>query len=685
MGHKKFTLINREISWLSFNERVLQEAEDPAVPLLDRLRFLGIFSNNRDEFFRVRVATLRRMVNLGSKAKHIIGENPEKVLEKIHRINLDQERKFVNIYEKLLLELHEQHIHIINEKQLTEPQQHYVQEYFRTTVLPALTPIMLDPHSKKFPALRDPSAYLIVRLVSESGNKKTRHAIIEIPTNHLSRFLIIPDGGNEKYVILLEDIIRFNLDEIFSIFEYEYSEAYTFKLTRDAELDIDNDLSKSLIEKVTRSLKKRKKGNPVRFIYDHAMPKETLGFLFSRLRIKKTDNVTPAGRYHNFKDFMHFPDFGRSDLKNDYPEPLQHKELTHKRSILKVIRSKDVLLFFPYHTFNHILDVLREASVDPKVESIRITLYRLARNSNLINILINAVRNGKSVTACVELQARFDEEANIYWANKLTEEGVRVIYGVPGLKVHSKLFLIKRREGGKTISYAHIGTGNFNENTAKVYSDISLLTSDKRITEEVESMFEFYDDNLQHGKYRHSLVSPFFMKTRIIGMINNEIENKRKGLPAYITMKLNSVLDIDIIARLYKASREGVKVKMIVRSICALVTEHEDLSKNIEVISIVDKYLEHARVLVFCNNGDEKYYISSGDMMTRNLEFRSEIAVPIFDKGLKTQLKKFLDIQWNDTVKARIINRKQDNLERRNPGKPKLRSQDEIHSYLKSL
>jgi polyphosphate kinase len=678
---KKVSLINRDLSWLSFNARVLQEAEDTTVPLIERMRFLGIYSNNRDEFFRVRVATIRRMVKWPHKGKQMFGEIPEILLDQIQKIVTRQQKRFEKIYESILADLKKENIFLVNEKQLTPQQQQYVRNYFHDQVYPFLVPIMLES-APKFPYLKDKSTYHLVKIVQSQKEKKSKYALIELPTDVVSRFLVLPTTDHQQMIILLDDVIRVCLDDIFSVFNYERIEAYTVKITRDAELDIDSDLSKSLMEKVSKSVKLRKKGAPVRIAYDEKIPEDLLNFVRKKINMNKTDYLNPGGRYHNFKDFMHFPDLGKKNLRYNIPHPADHPELRNQRSIFKVIRQKDILLAYPYQSFHHVIDLLREASIDPRVESIKITLYRAAHNSGIVNALINAVKNGKSVTAVVELQARFDEEANIAFANKLQEEGAHVIFGVPGLKVHSKLFLITRREEGKVVHYAHLGTGNFNEQTAKVYCDHSLLTSNKKITEEVVKLFSFYRDNFKTGTYKRLLVSPFNMRKRFMHLINQEIKNAEAGKPAYMIIKMNSLVDTEMIRKLYHASQAGVKIKMIIRGICSLVTELKGFSDNIEVISIVDKFLEHSRIFVFANNGDEKYFISSADWMYRNLDHRSEVAIPVYDKDLQKHLMTYLQIQLNDNCKARIIDRDQTNEYRKRSNGLVVRSHDDILRWL---
>jgi polyphosphate kinase len=684
MKKSKIPHINREISWLSFNERVLQEASDPSTPLIERLKFLGIFSNNRDEFYRVRVATINRLTKLGKKAIDIYGDDPKELLQKLQRKVIAQQQNFEEIYQELLHELAKENVFIINEKQLNVKQQEYVKDYFHKEVERTLFPIMVD-ENKAFPYMKDKSGYLFVRLISTIPTQKNKYALIEIPSKSTSRFIILPQERNKKYIILLDDVIRYNVHEMFSVFGYITKEAINIKLTRDAELDIDQDVSKSMLEKISKSVKDRKKGLPVRFVYDSTMSKEMLAFIMKKLGMDKKDNAIPGGRYHNFKDFIGFPNIGEKKLMYEHPRPLNHKYLYNiNTKILNVIKEKDILLHYPYHTYDHIITLLREASIDPTVESIKITFYRVADSSKIANALVNAIKNGKKVTVLVELQARFDEENNIYWANKLQEEGATVIYGVPGLKVHSKLFLITTRVRGKEIKYAHIGTGNFNEKTARIYTDFSLLTADKAIADEISAVFDFYANNFKTGVYKHLAVAPFFMRQTFVNLIDKEISNAKAGKQAYMILKMNSLVDKDMIEKLYEASQAGVQITLIVRGICSLVTEIAGYSDNIKAYSIVDKYLEHARVFIFANGGNEKIYITSADWMSRNLDSRSEVAVPIRDTEVKKQIKDIINIQLSGNTKVRILDKLQQNLYKKaKPGERKVRVQDEIYNYLK--
>ncbi len=675
--------INREISWLSFNDRVLQEASDPTTPLIERLKFLGIFSNNRDEFYRVRVATIKRLTKLGRKAAVIYGDDPKELLHKMQKKVIEQQDRFEDIYQEVQKQLAKQNVFIINEKQLSSTQQHFVKDYFHKEVVSALFPIMVDEH-KQFPYMKDKYGYLFVRLIANSPKQKNKYALIEIPSKQTTRFVKLPHDKNKHYIILLDDVIRFNVHEIFSVYGYTVKECINIKLTRDAELDIENDVSKSMLEKISKSVKDRKKGLPVRFVYDSSMSNEMLNFIMKKLGMNKKDNAIAGGRYHNFKDFIQFPNIGEKGLVYNHPRALNHKYLHNiSTSILQVVKQKDILLNYPYHTFDHIITLLREASIDPTVENIKITLYRVADSSKIANALINAIKNGKKVTVLVELQARFDEENNIYWANKLQEEGAHVIYGVPGLKVHSKLIIITTRVNGKEIKYAHIGTGNFNEKTARIYTDFTLLTSDKNITDEISQVFDFYANNFKIGAYKHLAVAPFFMRQTFVDLIDNEIKLAKQKKPAQIILKMNSLVDKGMIQKLYEASQAGVKITVIVRGICSLVTEIPGFSDNIKAYSIIDKFLEHTRVFVFGCNGNEKIFITSADWMSRNLDSRSEVAVPIYSPEVKKQILDIINIQLSGNTKVRILDRfQQNNYKKAAVGEPKVRVQDAIYDYL---
>jgi polyphosphate kinase len=674
--------IPKEISWLSFNERVLQEAENKEVPLIERFKFLGIYSNNLDEYFRVRVATLKRLSQFGAKSKTILGYNTKNTLKKIQEIVLAQNSKFEKIYSGLIQELDKHKIHIINEKQLNQEQTEFVQKYFHKEVRTRLMPFLIEKESD-LPNLTDDAIYLAIHLVKKDTQKK-RFALLEIPTNVLPRFIVLPEKGDDKYIMFIDDIIRFGLREIFFIFDFDEFSAFTIKLTKDAELEIVDDISESYIDKLSRSLQQRKWGTPVRFIYDREMPDDLLKILTRKLNFGPDDVIIPADRYHNFKDFVNFPNPGRKKFYYEPLIPVPHRDIQAGKSILSAIKKKDIMLFFPYHPFDHFIDLLREASIDPYVTSIQITLYRLARNSSVINALLNAVRNGKNVTTVVELQARFDEEANILWGNKLMEEGVKVIYGVPGLKVHSKLCLITRVKNEVTQRYASVGTGNFNEDTAKVYTDHLLLTTNKKITNEVFKAFNFFNVNYKKDNFYHLVLSPFFLRNKITLLIENEIKNARAGKKSFIYLKLNNLTDSDIINHLYEASKAGVTIRLIIRGMISLVTDLKDISENIKAIGIVDRFLEHTRFMIFCNGGNEECFISSADLMTRNIEHRIEVTCPVFDKSIKNEMKEIFEIQWSDNVKARKLDAGLSNAFVK-PGKNHIQSQIEVYNYIKKV
>ncbi len=674
--------IQREISWLSFNGRVLQEAADKTVPLVERIKFLGIFSSNLDEFFRVRVAMLRKLSRFKINQK-FIEYSADRVLAELYTTVLKQQKKFDATYAEIIKAFANEKIFIINEAQLSHSQSRFVQEYFQREVLPTLVPVMIDS-IKDFPYLKEKSIYLAVRLSKKDNSKKSKHALIEIPTDVLNRFLILPKIGENKYIILLDDIIRFCLKDIFYIFNYDVFEAWTIKLTRDAELEIDNDFSENLIENVSKSLQKRKKGLPVRFVYDKTIPLDFLTYLSKRMHLNQHDLIA-GGRYHNFKDFIKFPNVGSREMLYERAVPIAHPNLKSKRSIIKTIRFNDSIVHFPYQSFDFVIQFLREASIDPKVKEIKMTLYRVAQNSNIVNALINAAKNGKKVVAIVELQARFDEEANIYWAQKMKEEGIKVLFGFEGMKAHSKMCLITRIEKGKPSYYANLGTGNYHEGTAKLYCDHSFFTYDKKITHEVKALFDYLEFKKKPNVFKHLLVAPFNLRKTILDLIDQEITNAKKKKPSGITLKVNHLVDEQIIERLYKASKAGVKVDIIARSTCSLVPGVKNLSENIRVISIVDKFLEHARVFVFFNNNKPLYYLSSSDLMMRNLDHRIECAFPLYDENIQKEIQEIINIQLSDNTKARIINHLGNNAYVRNSRAKKVRSQVDVYNFLKQI
>lgn len=679
--------INREISWLKFNERVLQESADKTVPLIERLRFAGIFSNNLDEFFKVRYATVKRIVEAGKKGKSVLGgEVAKDLLDEITKIVIEQQANSIDIIIDIEKELEDQNIFLIREDELSENQQKFVKDYFIQKVSPQLMTIILNDLAE-FPTLKDTAAYLAIKMILKSDDRtrqtseksEKRYALIEIPKG-IDRFVVLPKEGEKDFVIMLDDVIRYSMDSIFPMFDYKSISAHMIKITRDAELDIDNDLSKSFIEKIYSSVEDRKISDPVRFVYDKQIENDTLEFLKEKMGIEDTDSVIPGGRYHNKRDYMGFPSLGRQDLLYEKITPLPIKGLSLEGSLLEKIAEKDYLQYTPYHTFSYVLKFLREAALDPKVKTIKITVYRLANDSQVAACLSNAVKNGKQVTLQIELRARFDEQANIKYAEELQAEGVKLIFGVPGLKVHSKTCLIEREEDGQMKRYGFISTGNFNESTAKIYTDYTLFTANEPILKELNKVFDFFETTYKINKYKHLVVSPHYTTAVFKNLIDKEIANAEAGREAFIKIKMNSFTSYKMVDRLYKASNAGVKIQLIVRGVCCLIPGVPGMSENIEAISVVDKFLEHPRVFIFCNEGDTKVYISSADFMTRNLENRVEVGCPIYDEDVKQELIDTFEISWRDNVKARVFNEAQDNAYRKND-KEKVRSQFAMYDY----
>jgi len=670
---------NRDISWLKFNERVLQEAQDPTVPLIERIRFLGIHSNNMDEFFRVRYSFIRRLKLSGVEEEdaNLEGYSPGDLLKILSEMVTEQQRKSQIIYDELELELSKYDVEIITERDLTSKQSEFIKEFYQSKISSALTTLMLN-QTRAFPYLRDKSIFLALRLIK---GKEEQFSIIEVPSAAYGRFIVLPKYG-KQFIMYLDDVLRHNLGSIFHTIKYDRIEAHTVKITRDAELSLDDDVSKSFMEQVQKGLMNRREGDPVRVVYDQEISGQTLGELVKGLGITEFDTLIPGGRYHNKKDLVKFPNVGRKELEHQVLPQIAHPDLDLDRSILQVLQKKDVLLFTPYHDFGHVIRLLREAAIDPLVRQIKVTLYRLADESRIISALVNAAKNGKSVTVFIELQARFDEANNIKWTNKLRSEGIKVVSGVPGLKVHSKLTLIRRDEGKeKLVDYCVIGTGNYHEGTAKIYTDYHLMTCDKRIAKEARKVFAFIESPYKHYKFKHLLVSPNSTREGLYALIDREIEHARQGREAKFWVKINSVSDHGMIRKLYEASAAGVKIRMVVRGINCMQLENEEYSDNIEAISIIDRFLEHTRAFCFYNNGEEEYYISSADWMSRNLNRRVEVTVPIYDDQLRRQLRDHFDILWKDNTKSRWFTKGQSNTYRKLKG-PKIRAQVELHNYV---
>ncbi len=680
-GDWDIPLINREISWLYFNERVLQEAADESVPLLERLRFLAIFSSNLDEFYRVRVATLNRLTNIDIAAQQLLGFSPKRTLVQIKALVIRLEHEFDVLYTKIIHGLAEENIFIIDDKKLDDKKGKFVRKYFHKNVISKLVPIILTTGKRKlpFPQLNDKKIYLFVKLFRK---KKSLYSLIEIPYPAISRFLVLPKEGNKKYVILLDDIIRYCLDDLYSTFNYDKVEAYTIQVTRDAELDLDFSLNEEFIDALSKSLQERETGKPLRLLYDSEIPEDVIDYLVSNIKLQP-DALIPGNGYPNFKDFIDFPNIGAKHLEYEPAKRLLVKGINYRKSIFSQMAKRDFLVSLPYHTYNYIIHFLREAAIDPKVLSIHITLYRLAENSDVINALINAARNGKQVQVFVELKARFDEKANIDWSKKLQKAGVNVKVALGDYKVHSKVCLVRRRERGKVVHYATLATGNFNEVTAGIYCDYNLFTVREEIVSDLSRFFSGLKANKFYDQYSTIITSPLESRSRIYDFIDREIENAKNGLTASMMLKMNSLADEGVIRKLYEASIAGVEIELIVRGMCCLVPGQKGFSENIKVRSIVDRYLEHARVWIFENGGHEEVYLGSADLMTRNLDRRVEIFFPILDEAIKMEIKDMIALQLLDNTKAREINEFNDNRYILGDSEKKHRSQKEIYEYLK--
>ena len=668
--------LNREISWLDFNARVLQEASDKEVPIIERLRFLGIFSNNLDEFFQVRYATVKRIAESEVDRDNGKNKNAINLLDQITNKVIKLQTKSSKILDSIELSLKKEGIHFINENEVKQSQKEFLKDFFLREISPALVTIILSKRKKY--DFTDNKAFLITKMSFKKH--EDIHAIVEIPKN-ISRFVVLPKESKNQYIMLIDDIIRYHLKIIFSYYNYDTIDTHMVKITRDAEMDIDDiDMSKSYIKKISEYVRKRKYSNPVRLVYDKDISKSTLDFIIKKLKITSNDSLIPGARYHQRRDYMSFPDLSRDDLLYKKRKPLNISNLNIEANLLTQISKKDFLMYTPYHSFSYLVSFLRQSAIDPNVKSIKITLYRLSKNSNVISSLINAAKNGKKVLVQIELQARFDEENNIRIAEMLKSAGVELIFGVKGLKVHSKICLIERRDDNKKKFYGFISTGNFNESTAEVYTDYTLFTSNQGILKDVSKVFEFLKVNYKIQKYKHLIVSPHYTSSLLFSLIDKEIENSINGEKSQIILKLNSLTSHRFVDKLYEASNSGVKIKLIIRGICCLIPNINNLSKNIEVISIVDKYLEHPRVYIFENGGDKKVYISSADLMTRNLDNRVEVACPIYQEDLKKQILDTIQISLNDNVKSRLINLNKQNEFVENKNK-KVRSQWDTYDY----
>lgn len=687
MKKKVSPFVNRELAWLSFNERVLQEAADPTVPVIERMIFLGIFSSNTDEFFRVRVASIKRLI-LAKNKKFEYPIDPVQTLKDIKKTVGKLMQRFEEVFEWNIEELKKQNIHCVNETQVNLSQGKFIKEYFHQNVRRHIFPVFLDK-IKSSENWDDTSNFLAVQLSKRGNTSSVVNMVIEIPVGKLSRFLILPSKSTKKYLILLDDVIRFCLDEIFGSLGYDEFRAYTFKFIRDAELNIDYEKEDPdyFVNYLTEKLKDRSKGKAVRLVHDKKMPRAILEKLQQIFEVPRSEVFDSGGRYQNKKDFVNFPkDFDNQGVLYPPFKPMDSSEFPIKVSKFKILKAQDVMLHYPYQSFQHVIDLVREASIDPKVMSIKMTIYRVAKDSSILNALINAVRNGKTVKVFMEVMARFDEENNIDWAKRLKQEGVEIIPVIPGFKVHAKLILISRKEHGEKVYYGAIGTGNPNEQTAKLYVDDHLLTSNPKITKEINAVFKLITSSDKKSSSKELLVAPHELRHGFEKLIDIEIANAKAGKPAWIKAKMNSLADVSMVNKLYEASKANVKVSLVVRGICILKTGIPDLSSNIEVVSVVSRFLEHSRVFIFGNAGKPKFYIGSADWMTRNLDYRVEVATPIYDENIQEDLLTMIDIQLSDNTHARYVTADEttnNTYKRPKNGSKRINSQEKIYEYLK--
>ena len=693
------TFFDKELSWLAFNERVLQEAADETVPLIERIRFLGIYSANLDEFFRVRIAGIRRRAIL--EAAHNSEQKPntllhQKIIEKIHCSTAE----FQRIAEHSFKQLEDNNIEILFndnaknsiENKLNSAQKCWLEQYFDNRIIRHITPIIIHSKTHFSNCIDDDGIYFLVALHfrEENTTEQTQFALVEIPREEIKRFILIPEKLTSKeksktnqYIMLLDDVVHYFIDKLFKgAFHYDSIEAYSIKLTRDAQYNLSDDLDESLLDQMSKSLKQRLKADVVRLVYDHNMPQYMTTFLRKALKIKELDNLVPGIRYRHFKDFIKFPNIGNENLEKTELASLTSSRFSAHDSVFDAIKQQDILLYYPYHKFRHFTEFIRQASYDPLVRSIKINVYRVATNSRIIHSLIEAVKNGKKVTVVIELRARFDEQANIEWAKVMKDAGIHVEFGIETLKIHAKLCLITRMEGEQKVKYAHIGTGNFHENNARVYTDFSLFTQHKEICQEVNNVFSFISHSYKRFRFNHLIVSPLTARRRLYQLIDNEIQIAEQGKKAEIILKLNNLVDNGLITKLYTASNAKVNIRLIIRGMCSIIPGVKGLSEKIKIISIIDQYLEHPRVMVFNNQGDKQVFITSADWMERNLDHRVEVACPIYDEHLKARILHTLDLHFKDNTKARIINNEQDNRYVLQKNKEQVRSQIAIYDYL---
>lgn len=676
-----YPYIERDISWMYFNQRILLEAARPEVPLLERMTFLGIYSNNLDEFFRVRIATLNRIVEFGNKNIRTEKETAARTLKQISKLHNRYHEEFEHTFTALTEELKGQNIHLIKETELSNGQEEFITSLYRNRLNGSTNPLFLT-NDRKLDDQTDENIYLAIRLNRTSAQGKAGFkdfAVIELPVTEFGRFIRLPDADGKTYLMFLDDVIRYCLPLIFVGMNYTHYEAYTFKFTKDAEMEIDSDLRSGVMQRISKGVKSRKRGEPLRFVYDGQMPKDLLRRLTARLSVDKNDTRIAGGRYHNFKDLMSFPDCGRTDLKYPAWPPVFKPELNGAESILTLIRQKDRSLHFPYHSFDTYIRVLREAALCKEVRSIKTTLYRLARNSKVIKALICAAHNGKKVTVVIELLARFDEASNINWSKQMQDVGIRVVFGVEGLKIHSKITHISTPHG----DMACISTGNFHEGNAQMYTDYMLMTAHRPIVREIGAVFDFIEKPYAPISFKELLISPNDMRKRLIALISREIKNKQQGKEAYMLCKVNHITDPALVQKLYEASTAGVKIDLVVRGNCSLVTGVPGVSENIRMNGIIDRYLEHSRIFIFANGGDERYYIGSADWMPRNLDNRIEVLVPVYDQEIRADLKQIVAYGLRDTAKGRIVDGSGENRPWQTVETVPFRSQEELYKQYK--
>jgi len=678
------TIIDRDVSWLDFNYRVLQEAKDPNVPLLERLRFLAIYSSNLGEFFRIRVAHHRNIMLLGKKTKSVLDYNPALFLKELYKKANEHLDEFNQIfYDEIIPGLATENIFLKSHRELTDPQEKFIENYFNENLLPFVQPVLLVKDKIK-PFLNNSELYLAIILKSKEQHTEEEHyAIVKVPSDHLNRFVILPSEKGKYEVTLLDEVVRFSLKWLFPGFDIIHS--YSIKLTRDAELYIEDEYTGDLLEKIKKGLIKRNIGPASRLVYDDAMPKDMLHYFLSLLEIKKTD-LTPEGRYHNNFDFFHFPHFGKYHLLNPVIKPLAYPELDNAEEIFGPLEAKDHLLYFPYHDYEPVIRLFEDAAQDPFVTHIRITQYRVDKNSRIMDALMYAAERGKSVFVFIEVKARFDEAANLVWGEKMEKAGIKVRYSFPGLKVHAKAGLITRRKDQETKHYAYMSTGNFHEGTARVYGDYGFFTTDGRLTSEIYRLFGFLENvKLPNTSFKHLLVGQFNLNDDLKSLILFEKSEALAGRKSEIILKMNNLQDTEIINLLYDAGKAGTKIKLIIRGICCLVPGKRGLSENISGISIIDRYLEHSRVYYFYHGGEKKLYLSSADFMVRNLHFRIETAFPIYAEALKNEILKVLQLQLTDNTKSRSLNFRKVNHYVQTIKSKRVRSQMSTYKFYKQL